>query len=210
MNYIENIFVCLMAPLLITVLCLRGRSRRVVIFLLAGMTSCLLSSYISTFLAAVQGADMLSASLEISPLVEEIMKFLPVLFGLIVFEPDKETLSDSMIIISLGFATFENACYLTQNGAAHIIHLLIRGFGTGAMHVVCGAIVAFGLLYLWDRIWIRIAGTIGLLALAITYHGAYNILVAQTGAAALIGYLIPLMTVLLFAVFGRGLYWKTN
>jgi hypothetical protein len=48
-------------------------------------------------------------------------------------------------------------------------------------------IVAFGLLYLWDRIWLRIAGTVGLLAVAITYHGIYNILVSQPGAAALIG-----------------------
>ena len=209
MNYIENIYVCLMAPLLITSLCLRGRSRRVIVFLLGGMTVCLLSSYISTFLAAVQGADTLSASLEIAPLVEEIMKFLPVLFYLIVFEPDKSSLSDSVLVISLGFASFENTCYLTQNGAAHIVHLLIRGFGTGAMHVVCGALVAFGLVYLWDKIWIRITGTVGLIAMAITYHGIYNILVSQSGAPALIGYFIPLITLVLLAVFGKDLVKKT-
>ena len=205
MNYIENIYVCLMAPLLITSLCLRGRSRKVMIFLLAGMTACLLSSYISTFIAAVQGAGTLSASLEIAPLVEEIMKFLPVLFYLIVFEPDKASLSDSILVISLGFATFENVCYLTQNGAAHIIHLLVRGFGTGAMHVVCGAVIAFGLMYLWDRTWIRITGTVGLVALAATYHGIYNILVSQSGAPAVIGYLIPLLTLMLMAIFGKDM-----
>ena len=209
MNYIENIYVCLMAPLLITAFCLRGRSRRVILFLLGGMTVCLLSSYISTFIAAAQGADLLSASLEISPLVEEIMKFLPVLFYLVVFEPHRQQLADSVIVISLGFATFENACYLTQNGATHITHLLIRGFGTGAMHVVCGALVAFGLLYLWDRIWIRIAGTIGLLAVAITYHGIYNILVSQSGLPAYIGYAIPLLTLVLFSMFGRDLINRT-
>ncbi|MBQ6508978.1 MAG: PrsW family intramembrane metalloprotease [Flexilinea sp.] len=194
MNYIENIFICLTAPLLIAVLCLKGGRRRMIISLLAGMTACLLSSYISTFIAVVMKADRLSASLEIAPMVEEIMKLFPLLFYLLVFEPRIEDASGSLLMISVGFATFENVCYLTTNGAAQVFHLLIRGFGTGAMHVVCGALVSLGLFYLWDQLWLRTAGTIGLLGLAITYHGIYNILVSQTGIAAWIGYLIPLLT----------------
>ena len=192
-----------MAPLTITAFCLRGRGRRMILFLLGGMTVCLLSSYISTFLAAARGTDLLTASLEIAPLVEELMKFLPLLFYLLVYEPKKRLLSDAALFVAIGFATFENVCYLTQNGAAKILQLLIRGFGTGAMHVVCGVIVAFGLVYLWDRIWIRIAGTIGLLAVAMTYHGIYNILVSQSGAPALIGYLIPMLTIILFLVLRK-------
>ena len=194
MNYIENIFICLAAPLLIAVLCLNGSRRKMVLFLLTGMTSCLLSSYISTFIAMALAADQLSASLEIAPMVEEIMKLFPLLFYLMVFEPRIEEASGSMLMIAVGFATFENVCYLTTNGAANVLHLLIRGFGTGAMHVVCGALVSFGLFYLWDRLWLRAAGTIGLLSLAITFHGVYNILVSQSDPAAWIGYLIPLLT----------------
>ena len=203
MDYIENIYVCLAAPLLITAICLRGKGQRLILFLLCGMTVCLLSSYVSTFLAAVRGADLLHASLEISPLVEEWMKFLPILFYLLVFEPAKRALSDAVLLVSVGFATFENVCYLTQNGASFILQLLIRGFGTGAMHVVCGMIVAFGLLYLWDRTWLRIAGTVGLLAVAMTYHGVYNVLVSQSGVAQLIGYFIPMLTIILFLLFRR-------
>lgn len=36
--------------------------------------------------------------------------------------------------------TFENICYLTQNGAGHFSLIFFRGFGTGAMHVICGVI----------------------------------------------------------------------
>ncbi len=194
MNYIENVYICLVAPLLIAVLCFGGRERRNLLFLLSGMTACLLSSYISTFLAAVQGADLLSASMEISPLVEECMKLLPVLFWLLIFEPEKNCVPGCVLMLALGFATFENVCYLTQNGAASLLHLLIRGFSAGALHVVCGAILAMGMLFLWDRLWLRVAGTAGLLALAVTYHGVYNILVTQTGHAAMIGYLIPILT----------------
>lgn len=40
------------------------------------------------------------------------------------------------------FATFENVCYLTQNGAGQFVYLLIRGFGTGAMHTSAAACTA--------------------------------------------------------------------
>ena len=205
MSYIENIYVCLGAPLLIAAICMRGRGRTMNLFVLAGMTVCLLSSYINTFIAAATGVSALTASLEIAPMTEEIMKFLPILFFLLVFEPGREEIRSGILMTAVGFATFENACYLTSNGAAQILHLLIRGFGTGAMHVICGFLIAIGFLYLWDRVWLRVAGTIGLIAVAITYHGIYNILVSQTGVAAMIGYLIPLLTVALILIFGRNL-----
>ena len=192
MNYIENVFICLAAPILIAVLCTKEHPRRNLLFLLAGMTVCLLSSYISTFLAITRGANETFASVEIAPLVEETMKLLPVLFYILVFEPKKEHVAGCILMVSIGFATFENVCYLIENGAASFLYLLIRGFGTGAMHVVCGVIISSGMLYLWDRLWLRVAGSIGLLSFAATFHGIYNILVLQTGAPAVVGYLIPL------------------
>ncbi len=210
MNYIENIFVCLMAPLLIAVICMRGRGRRMMLFLLSGMAACLLSSYISTFIASAWGASLQTASLEISPLVEEIMKLFPVQFYLLIFEPGKEETTDACLMTAIGFATFENVCFLMRNGADHLLYLTIRGFGTGAMHVVCAYIIVIGILRLWDRDWLRSAGTVALLAIAITYHGIYNILVSQTGVAAYIGYLIPLFTVGLSFVFRKKLLPKST
>lgn len=203
MSYIENIFVCIAAPLLIAIICISSRGRRPLLFVLGGMTMCLLSSYISTFVAAVQGADLVTASLEITPLVEEIMKLLPFLFYMLVFEPGRHTVLDSLLMTAIGFATFENICYLSQNGAENFFHLLIRGFGTGAMHVICEAFIGLGILYLWDRKLIQVAGTVGLLAIAITFHGIYNILVSQTGIPARIGYIMPLITTLFIAFYGN-------
>ena len=192
MNYIENVYVCLAAPLLIAILCTKEHSRRSMLFLLGGMTVCLLSSYISTFLAITRGANAVFAAVEIAPVVEEAMKLMPVLFYVLVFEPKKEHVAGCILMVSIGFATFENVCFLIENGAASILQLLIRGFGTGAMHVVCGAILSSGMMYLWDRLWLRVAGSIGLLSFTIIFHGIYNILVLQTGVPAVIGYLIPL------------------
>ena len=201
MNYIENIYVCLAAPFLIAILCLKKQHRRVIELILGGMTVCLLSSYISTFAASVQHVDAVAASVCITPIVEELMKFFPVLFYLVVFEPERDKAVGSMLLVSIGFATFENVCYLTQNGAGKLTFLLIRGFGTGTMHVVCGLIVAIGLLYLWDQQWIKAAGMFGLLSLTITYHSIYNMMVLQPGVIAVAGYLIPVATVIILLIY---------
>lgn len=208
--YIENIYICLAAPLLVSVLYLRGKKQASMIFLLTGMTVCLLSSYISTFAAAVLETELVTASVEITPIVEESMKLFPVLFYLMVFEPKKEQAAEEAVISAIGFATFENVCYLLTNGAADTLHLIIRGLGTGTMHLVCGMIVAGGLLMVWDRLYLRIAGTIGLLCVSMTYHAIYNLLVTQTGAAAVIGYLIPIVTAGAIVVLNPHIhrYWK--
>ena len=208
MNYIENVYICLVAPVLITILCLDAARRRMVFFL-AGMTACLLSSYISSFLAMVNGISLQTTSVELSPMVEEIMKLVPLVFYLLVFEPKNEEITDKVLMTAVGFASFENACFMTQNGASNALQLLIRGFGTGTMHVVCGLIVALGMFLLWDKIWLRFAGTIGLLSLAITYHSIYNILVSQDGMAAMIGYLIPALCFLVYVFFGKKLYKRS-
>ena len=104
---------------------------------------------------------------------------------------------------AVGFATFENVCFLTNYGSAELFHLVIRGFGTGAMHVVCGMIVAIGLFYLWDQVWLRVVGSFALLCFVITFHAIFNIFVAQTGAVFWIGSMIPLIVIFLYLLFFR-------
>ena len=103
------------------------------------------------------------------------MKLLPLLFYLLVFEPKAEQIKNAAVITALSFATFENICYLIQNGAGHFSFIFFRGIGTGAMHVICGAIVGGGLAYVWQRTWLKIAGTCGLLGAAITFHAIINL-----------------------------------
>ncbi len=201
MTYIENVFVCIVSPLLIAALCMGRRQVRVFLFCFAGMGACLLSAYINTFLAGVYGADMFIAAAEIAPVVEEIMKLLPLLFYLLVFEPEAGRIRSAAIVTAAAFATFENVCWLIQNGAGHFWLLFFRGFGTGAMHVICGAMVGGGLAYAWQRTWLKIAGTCGLLGAAITFHAVYNLLAAYEGPAQYAAYILP---VVILAV-GRAL-----
>ena len=195
MTYIENIFLCMVSPLLVAALCMGRRQLRFFLFCIAGMGVCLLSAYINTFLAAVCQADALAATAEIAPVVEEMMKLLPLVFYLLVFEPEGDKIKAAAITVALAFATFENVCYLIQNGADRFSFIFFRGFGTGAMHVLCGLIVGGGLAYAWRRTWLKVAGTCGLLGAAITLHAIYNLLIAYGGAAQYIAYALPVLLV---------------
>lgn len=80
MTYIENVFACVAAPLLVAALCMGKKYLRFFLFAFAGMGTCLLSAYVNTFFAALYGASAFHATAEIAPVVEEVMKLLPLLF----------------------------------------------------------------------------------------------------------------------------------
>ena len=71
------------SPLLIAALCMGKRQTKFFVFCFAGMGVCLLSAYINTFFAALYGADTFAATAEIAPVVEEVLKLLPLLFYLL-------------------------------------------------------------------------------------------------------------------------------
>jgi RsiW-degrading membrane proteinase PrsW (M82 family) len=192
MTYIDHIYICMAAPMLIGMLFVKRRGRTNFLFIIAGMTSCFLSAYINSFFSVVYGADISTATAEITPVVEEIMKLLPLMFYLLVFEPENERAQSAAIIIAVSFATFENVCWLTDNGAKQLNFLLLRGFSTGAMHVVCGAVVSAGLVYIWHSGWLKVAGTAGLLCSAVTFHAMYNLLLTAGGKAQVVGYIMPI------------------
>ena len=57
MTSIENTYICLAVPLLLAIMCLRHDGRRSLLFVVAGMTACLLSAYVSTFIAGATGTE---------------------------------------------------------------------------------------------------------------------------------------------------------
>lgn len=203
MTYIEHVFACIAAPLIVAALCMGKRHLRFFLFAFAGMGACLVSAYVNTFFAAAYSATAFQATVEIAPVVEETVKFLPLFFYLLVFEPRSEKILPAVITVAAGFATFENICYLMQHGVERLDFLLIRGFGTGAMHIVCGSIIGYGLVYVWQRGWLRVAGTCGLLGAAVIFHGTYNLLIAYEGWVQYVAYVLPVLVVIVGKAAGR-------
>ena len=83
MIYSENVWVCLAVPLLLTLFFLRDKARQFVLNFLLGMAACLLGAYVSGFVDAASGLGVEDTAIFISPVVEEAMKFLPLLFYLL-------------------------------------------------------------------------------------------------------------------------------
>lgn len=151
MTYIENIFLCLALPMLLSLLFISGSPRRFTLFVVLGMATCLLSAYVSSFFMGRHQCSAVTTAIEIAPVCEEILKLLPLLLYFLIFEPDSHKLTPAAIGIAVGFATFENVCYLTENGAGSFVFLLIRGMSAGALHLVCGILTGLALAYVFRR-----------------------------------------------------------
>ena len=144
--------------------------------------------------------DGVTAAIEISPVCEEILKLVPLLFFILIFEPKPKEITPAAISIAVGFATFENVCYLSENGAGNFTFLLIRGLSAGAIHILCGIAVGYGIAYVFRQRWLAVTGTVGILGACIVFHAIYNLLVTAEGVWQTIGYLFP--SVLILCLFG--------
>ena len=192
MRSMENIYICLASPIVVSILCLRREWRKSMIFILAGMTGYLLAAYVTSFFAGLIGCDTTTTSHAIAPAVEEVIKFLPIVFYLLVFEPRRRDCSNALLLVAVGFATFENVVFMTYYGASDLIDVLVRGFGTGAMHELCCCTVALGVFLLWDQPWLKALGTFAFLCCAITFHAIFNIVVSGSTFSMWVGSVIPI------------------
>ena len=193
MIYAENIFLCITAPLLLSLFFLRKNAKRFVVFFLTGMGICLLSAYISGFSLRLAGLEEGETAIFISPIVEEIQKLLPLLLFLFLYEPTDEAFLDAAIGIGIGFATFENCCYILSAGAESLPYIQIRGLAVGVMHLVTTLAVSLALIMARRIRMLSIPGIAGSLTLSMIFHALYNLLVSQSGISSMIGYALPLL-----------------
>ena len=189
---IENIFICLAAPFLIAALGTNAGNRKNYLFIVLGFVCCIISAYLNTFFSVLYNAQDTTAVLEISPVIDETVKLMPLLFGLIVFELQPKEGGNIIFNIAVGFATFENICYLLENGTGNLFYLFVRGFSSGAMHITCAFIIGYGLRVFRRPAALRAAGIFGLLCVAITFHATFNMLMKTDGIIKQLGYAIPI------------------
>ena len=194
MIYAENILICIAVPLVISVLFLKKSARRFVSAFLIGMVACLLSAYIAGFLNLVTGMGENDTAVFLSPIVEELMKLMPILFYLLVFLPEDHGLLPVAVGVGAGFATFENCCYILTSGAENLGYVLIRGMAVGVMHIVSILTLTIALIALRRYRAMTFSGVAGALSLAVIFHALYNLLVSEPGISSYVGYALPVLT----------------
>lgn len=191
MIYAENILLCIAVPLLVSLLFIRGEVRRYVTAFLLGMGACLIAAYISGYLNFVTGMGENDTSVFLSPVVEEFIKLLPLMFFLVLLSPEDRTLTMLAVAIGAGFATFENCCYILTVGAKSVTYVLIRGLAVGVMHIVSILALAIWLILAKRFKVLSLPAVVGGLAIAMIFHALYNLLVSAPGVPSAIGYLLP-------------------
>lgn len=177
-NITYIIYTCFLIPMVLSLFIMGKKSRLVVGYVLIGTTVCILASELNTHIYLGLGKDMLYFSTTVSPVTEEILKALPILFYALIISDDRQKLAQSAFAVGLGFAIMENVIMITQNlYSVDIKWAIMRGFGASLMHSICTVAVGIGISFVRKKKKLFYCGTLSLLMLAITYHSIYNTLV---------------------------------
>ncbi len=197
MIYSENILICMAIPLVLSLFFTQGDVRRFMFNFIIGMVMCLLGAYISGFIDVITGNGVEETAIFISPVVEETVKFLPLLFYFYMFIPTDKELFNAAVGLGVGFSMFENVCSMISAGTESLVFLLIRGLAVGVMHIVSVMALILGLIIAKKFKALQISSMIGALSVSMLFHGMYNLLVSEPGIASHIGYMMPVLTALI-------------
>ena len=207
-NLVYILFICLVAPLLLMVLILRKRSRLLVGYMLIGIFVSLFVSELNTILLNAWGGNMPYVTTTITPISEEILKALPVLFYAVVFSDNRDRVMPIAFATGVGFAMFENMVILARNVENVTIGWsIIRGFSTALMHAVCTVAVGYGICLVKKKRTMFYCGIFALLTLASIYHGIFNMLVQSQ--YKYLGFFLPTVTYIPI-LFRQYRYYKNK
>lgn len=190
---VENLFVGIAAPMLLTLFILKNGARRFNLFFILGMAVALSAGFINPVLFSMTNYGSLDASIYVAPISEEILKAIPILVYLLIFKPQKNDIIIAALAIGVGFATLENGTYITEYRDVALLFGVLRGFATGVMHAVNTAIVGFGMCYVSDKRFNAVF-TFAFLGTVITYHSIFNMLVTAPTGIKYVGWVLPALT----------------
>lgn len=201
MSYI--LFICIAVPVAMMLIPIEKKSRKVIVSLLAGMFCCLFVSEVNGLLLQLSESTTLYLTTNITPLTEELVKLLPVLYYANVFSDDRKSVVTVAFAIGVGFAMLENVIILSQHfSTVNISFAVIRGFSTGLMHSICTMMTANYISYIKSKKKLFLCGTLCTFNLAVVVHAVFNLLVeAKAPAANYVGYFLPVSIYLIVNIF---------
>ena len=177
-SLIYILFICITIPLILMAFLVEKQSRRTVIFFITGICAAVFAAEVNGILTYLIPLDIFDFTVRVTPVTEEIIKAIPVLFFAKVISDKKETLITVSLAVGIGFAIMENSYILTQNiGSISMLWAIMRGFGTGIMHGMGTFLVGTGFSFVNKNKKLFVVGTFALLSVAITYHSVFNMLV---------------------------------
>lgn len=191
-DMIYILFVSVFVPILLMANLIEKKARLPIVFVLAGIFISVFAAELNGVLRQMLPLNNYELTIIVTPMTEEVLKALPVLFYALVISDKQERLFTASMATGIGFAVLENAYYLLTSRHWNVLDAVARAFGTGLMHGMCTLLVGVGIIFVKKKRKIFWVGTFALLSTAITYHGIYNMLVQSQ--YEIIGYLLPIST----------------
>jgi RsiW-degrading membrane proteinase PrsW (M82 family) len=191
-DMIYILFVSVFVPILLMANLIEKKARLPIVFVLAGIFISVFAAELNGVLRQMLPLNNYELTIIVTPMTEEVLKALPVLFYALVISDKQERLFTASMATGIGFAVLENAYYLLTSRHWNVLDAVARAFGTGLMHGMCTLLVGVGITFVKKKRKIFWVGTFALLSTAITYHGIYNMLVQSQ--YEIIGYLLPIST----------------
>ena len=170
---------------------LEKRARTIVFFEIVGILLCLMAANINGLIQNVSTYTQAMLTITITPIVEEVLKAIPLMIFIFAFSDDKMQATSVGLAIGTGFAILENTYILLNSNSVDFLWALGRGFGSGLMHGLAPALIGFGICVLKKYKGVLVAGIFSALTLASIFHGTYNVLVQSK--LRYIGFVLPLI-----------------
>ena len=198
-SLIYVLFVAIFVPILLMTCLVEKKARHPLVFVLVGIFLSVFASEVNGLMVNLLPLSIFEVTIIVTPISEEILKAIPILFFASILSPKKEAVFTAAMAIGIGFAVLENAFYMLNNTSFNMIDAIVRAFGAGLMHGMCTLLVGVGILFVKKKRKLFVVGTFAMLSTAITYHGIYNMLVQSD--YQIIGYLLPIATYIPFMVW---------
>ena len=204
------LFICIVAPLSMMLFLLDKKPRLIIGYMIIGMIACVFISEINSVLLSLFNDDIYYVTTNITPVSEEIIKALAVVYFAFVVSDDRNQLLTISLAVGIGFAIMENS-YILMNNVENVNYIwaIIRGFSAGFMHGLCTAAVGYGISFVRKKKKLFYTGTFGLLIAAVIYHSIYNTLVQSQ--FDYLGFILPMVTFIpIFLVIKRKSFYKKS
>ncbi len=200
-NMIYIAFICVTVPMLFLLPIIKDKFARTVVgYVIVGVFCCLLVSELNGLILRSLNSDYVYVTTAVTPITEELIKALPVLFFAFVFSDNREKLLSIGFSLGVGFAILENIVILLQNfSTVSLFWAVIRGFGSALMHGICTGVIGLGLHFIHQKKKLFIPGSFALMVISMTYHSIYNTLVQSQ--YRYLGFVLPLVTFVVLFIF---------
>ena len=198
-SVIYILFVAISIPIMLMTVLVEKKARFPLLFMLIGIFVSVFASEVNALLLQMLRMDMYSVTVTVTPITEEILKALPILYYAMVISDKTEKLFTASMATGIGFAVLENAYYLFDFSNFDMLTAVVRAFGAGLMHGMCTLLVGVGISFVKKKKKMFAVGTFGLLSTAIVYHGIYNILIQSE--YSIVGALLPIATYIPFFIW---------